>query len=126
MRSETLASATAGGKESGPRTPPAPVLRILLYDPDPRAIVPAGHPPSEQRSMRTLILAAMAATSLLAVQDMDKKKEEKKDEKERATRLKPGDAAPAFMVKTCDGKERDLKFFQGEKKDKIVVVSFWS
>jgi peroxiredoxin len=41
-------------------------------------------------------------------------------------RLKPGDAAPDFTVKTLDGKDRNLAFFRGDKKDRIVVLNFWS
>ncbi|HKD99591.1 MAG TPA: redoxin domain-containing protein, partial [Planctomycetota bacterium] len=42
------------------------------------------------------------------------------------SRVKSGDAAPDFTLKTLDGKERNLAFFRGDKKDKIVVVDFWS
>ena len=45
---------------------------------------------------------------------------------ERAKRVAAGEAAPDFSVKSLDGKERKLADLRGEKKDKIVVISFWS
>lgn len=68
--------------------------------------------------MKSLILASVALLSFVAIQDRDAKKEK--------TRLKAGDAAPAFTVKNLEGKDRTLASFQGEKKDKIVIVNFWS
>lgn len=54
------------------------------------------------------------------------KKEKRDDAKKERTRVKAGDEAPEFTVKTLDGKEVTLASLRGEKKDKIVVVNFWS
>jgi len=45
---------------------------------------------------------------------------------ERAKRVSAGEAAPDFTVKGLDGKERKLVDLRGDKKDKILVLSFWS
>ncbi len=63
--------------------------------------------------LRIALLASATLLSIVVV-DGDRK------------RLQPGDAAPDFHVKTLDGKDRDLASFRGEKKDRIVVVNFWS
>jgi peroxiredoxin len=68
--------------------------------------------------MNLILAAALAALAAFAPQD-------RKEEKKRA-RLKAGDAAPEFTVKDHEGKERTLASFRGEKKDRIVVVNFWS
>jgi peroxiredoxin len=41
-------------------------------------------------------------------------------------RLKAGDDAPSFTVKTLDGKDRTSAVLRDEKKPKILVVVFWS
>lgn len=84
--------------------------------------------------MKTLFLVTSLALSLAAthgfvnLQDGGKReqKQEKPASRKANARLKSGDAAPAFTVKGTDGKETTLDALRGEKKDKIVVVSFWS
>jgi len=73
--------------------------------------------------MRPTILASAVGLSLVTMLSFAVAQEGKK---ERAKRLAAGDAVPAFKVKDLAGKEHDFESFRGEKKDKIVVVNFWS
>lgn len=69
-------------------------------------------------SMTTLFAAGLLVAGVATQGDKEKDK--------GARRLKPGDAVPEFTVKTLDGKDKTLADLRGEKKDKVVVVSFWS
>lgn len=54
---------------------------------------------------------------------MDKKEEQSTEVKdEENTGLKQGSIAPAFSLRTLDGKQVDLKDFRGKK----VIVNFWA
>jgi peroxiredoxin len=81
--------------------------------------------------MKTLLCVSTALLAGLAAfqdgkQEGKAPRKEKEEPKKERTRVKPGDAAPEFTVKTLDGKDMTLATLRGEKKDKVVVVNFWS
>ncbi|MBI3817315.1 MAG: redoxin domain-containing protein [Planctomycetes bacterium] len=76
----------------------------------------------------TFALTAISSSGLIASsQDGAKRAGDDKPQSRKAgERVKAGEMAPAFTVKGTDGKETTLDALRGEKKDKIVVISFWS
>lgn len=77
--------------------------------------------------MRNLYIFSTMILSLAAWQGGAEKAQSRPAKPEaKKERAKAGDTAPEFTVKTLDGKETTLAALRGEKKDKIVVISFWS